>query len=724
MNARERNNNKSRPSLSTMILIGLASGVATGLFFGEMVSGLRLVGRAYIGLIQMTILPYMVVSLIGGIGHLSYDSAKRLALTGGVVLLGSWLLAFALIFVLPLAFPASEGGTFYSPSLVQAAKVDFIDLYIPSNPFSSLARTIIPAAAVFSVFLGVALIGVQHKTGLLDVFNAIADTLTSVAKIVVKLTPIGVFAISANAAGTMTIDEFGRLQAYIITFLLATLLLTFWILPALVAVLTPFRYGEVMRSCRDALVTGFVTGNLFIVLPILIEAGKKLFAEQTRDSAETERFVEVLIPISFNFPNIGKLLTLLFVLFAGWYTGNSVGLTDYPMFSTLGLFALFGGVDMALPFLLDQMRIPSDMYQLYVVTGVVNGWFATLIAVMNLYAFTLVATCAAMGSLTINWRQLGRFAIISLLLVMGTVGLAHWGLSIMVSKEDVQLATLTSIELSPRVPAEVHQQAATKLLPPSDPEQSRLKQILERGTLRVGYREDALPFAFLDAEGTLVGLDIQLFHHLAMELNVTLEFIPWQYDTLVQQLNTGEFDLVAGGLMVNTDRLTSISFSDPYMTITMALLVHDYQRNELKTWQEINELPGLRIGLPSKQLVRQAQQFMPETEFMELDSFEQFFTGNGRDVDTIAISAEAGSAWTILYPRYAVAIPEPHITNPVAIAMAQGDQQFLDFINTWLGLLKTRGTLDQLYNKWILGKVDQQKEPRWSVIRNVLHWVD
>ena len=44
----DRKSNKSRPSLSTLILIGLASGVAVGLFFGEMVSGLKLVGRAYI----------------------------------------------------------------------------------------------------------------------------------------------------------------------------------------------------------------------------------------------------------------------------------------------------------------------------------------------------------------------------------------------------------------------------------------------------------------------------------------------------------------------------------------------------------------------------------------------------------------------------------------------------------------------------------------------------
>lgn len=119
--------------------------------------------------------------------------------------------------------------------------------------------------------------------------------------------------------------------------------------------------------------------------------------------------------------------------------------------------------------------------------------------------------------------------------------------------------------------------------------------------------------------------------------------IPWEYDTLVQQL-------VAGGLIINTNRLAKLSFSEPYMTITMALLVRDYQRDELKTWKEINELPGFRIGVPSKELVRSAQQFLTETEIVELDSYEQFFSGNTEKLSTIAVSAEAGSAWTILYP--------------------------------------------------------------------------
>ena len=434
-------------SLSAQILIGLILGLFVGLFFGDKASVLAIIGKAYVGLIQMSILPYMVVSLMLGIGSLSYEKAGKLAITGGIVLGVSWILAFTIVFLMPLAFPSIKAGSFFSTSLVEVAEVDFIDLYIPINPFSSLARTVVPAAAVFSVAFGIALIGVDNKQGLLEILSATSRTLSRIAMMVVKLTPIGVFAISANASGTMTLDEFGRLQSYIIPFIVATLLLTFWILPGLTAALTPFSYREILKSARDALTTGFVTGNLFITLPMLVENSRKLFKDRQLESDDTDKFVEVLVPTSFNFPNIGKLLTLLFILFAGWFVGKSVALNDCPGFAVLGLFTLFGGVDLALPFLLDQMKIPSDMYQLYVVTGVLNSWFATLLAVMNLFAFTLVATCAATGALRINWSRIVTFTIISLVIFVSAIIGTRFVLSAMVSQDDISRRTLMHSEI-------------------------------------------------------------------------------------------------------------------------------------------------------------------------------------------------------------------------------------------------------------------------------------
>ena len=188
--------NKKGISLSTQILIGLSFGLFIGVFFGEKASVLAIVGRAYIGLIQMSILPYMVVSLMLGIGSLSYEKAGNLAITGGIVLVASWFLAFTIVFLMPLVFPAIEAGSFFSASLVEIAEVDFIDLYIPVNPFSALARTVVPAAAVFSVAFGVALIGVENKKSLIDILKAISKTLSRIAMMVVKITPIGVFAIA------------------------------------------------------------------------------------------------------------------------------------------------------------------------------------------------------------------------------------------------------------------------------------------------------------------------------------------------------------------------------------------------------------------------------------------------------------------------------------------------------------------------------------------------
>jgi Na+/H+-dicarboxylate symporter len=63
------------------ILIGLALGVATGLFLGEKAGVFQLVAEAYLRLLQMTVLPYVMVSLIQGMQP-GRRPARRL-LSGG-----------------------------------------------------------------------------------------------------------------------------------------------------------------------------------------------------------------------------------------------------------------------------------------------------------------------------------------------------------------------------------------------------------------------------------------------------------------------------------------------------------------------------------------------------------------------------------------------------------------------------------------------------------------
>jgi ABC-type amino acid transport substrate-binding protein len=578
-----------------------------------------------------------------------------------------------------------------------------------------MARTVVPAAAVFSVAFGIALIGVENKQSLLDILAATSKTLSRIAMMVVKLTPIGVFAIAANAAGTLTIDEFGRLQSYIIPFIVATLLLTFWILPGLAAALTPFSYREILKSARDALTTGFVTGNLFITLPMLVENARKLFEDRRINNEDTDNYVDVLVPTSFNFPNIGKLLTLLFVLFAGWFVGKNIALTDYPGFAVVGLFTLFGGVDLALPFLLDQMQIPSDMYQLYVVTGVLNSWFATLLAVMNLFTFTLVATCAATGALKINWPRIFRFAIISLVIFVAALLGTRFVLSELVSKEDITRRTLMHAEIEDSKPADIKEIDSKDAVAQKSP----LKSIVKRGKLRVGYHPENLPFSFINDNGDLVGFDVELMHMLAREMKVEIEFIEWTYETVFKDLEQNKFDIAIGGLIVNPERLAKSSFSNPYINMTTAVVVDDHRRKEFKSWRLIDKEHIIRLGVVGERRAKGVKRYLPNSEIVLLETYSEFFKDNPKDVDALVISAEAGSAWTILYPAYSVVVPEPHLKSHAALAIPLGDSDFGGFVNNWLQMKQTSGIIDKLYNKWILGTKVEQKKGRWSIGRDL-----
>jgi Na+/H+-dicarboxylate symporter len=105
---------------------------------------------------------------------------------------------------------------------------------------------VVPAVVLFSISVGIALIGIKDKQHLIHDLTILSKALMKVAQFVVYLTPIGVFAISASAAGTMTLEELGRLQAYFADFILSAILLTFWILPMLAMCVTPFKYKDII----------------------------------------------------------------------------------------------------------------------------------------------------------------------------------------------------------------------------------------------------------------------------------------------------------------------------------------------------------------------------------------------------------------------------------------------------------------------------------------------
>ena len=722
------NKKKKKLSLSAKIMIGMGLGFGVGIFFGEYCAFLQIIGNGFIKLLQMTILPYIIVSMILGIGGLTADQAKLMVKKAGSLMLLFWGISFVMVLLLPLSFPQWESAAFFSSSIVESPKeVDFLNLYIPSNPFNSLANNVVPAVVLFSILMGIALMGMPKKATLLEALETASQALIRMTNFIVKLTPIGVFAITAAAAGTMTIEEFGRLQVYLVSFNIAAIFLTFWVLPMLVTLVTPFKYRDIIGMTRDALVTAFTTGNLFVVLTVLTEGCKQLFETYDLKKDKTDTYVDVIVPISFNFPNTGKLLMLLFILFAAWFSGSTFSLMQYPTFVFAGLLSFFGGVDVAMPFMLDLMRIPADMYQLYVVTGIINGRFATLLAAMNLVIFTLLATASLTGVMSVNKKKLMNYVIISLLLTVGLIGATRVYFSIAVKNvytKDQVIANMQS-HVFP-VPRKVYK--ATKEAPiPVDLSKPTLQRIRESGVLRVGYNPDNLPFTYFSETGELIGLDIDMAQLLAREMKVKLEFIPFKFDTMVAQLNAGRFDLIMSGISVTTPRLEKMTFSAPYMKATLAFIVADHRRNEFASSKIVKSISGLKIGIPhavTDYFFDKLKSYLPQAEIIAVKSVREFFEANEQQLDALMYDAEGGAAWTLLYPEFQVAVPVPDVAKiSMAYPVAGGDKEFADFLSQWIMLKQDGLEYPRLFDHWILGQDAVPKQPRWSIIRDALKWV-
>ncbi len=562
----------ARSSLSARILIALGLGVATGLFLGELAQPLEVLSGAYIRLMQMTVVPYMAVALIVGLGQLTLNQAKLLATRGLLLMLLFWGIAFVILFLMPMSLPELRSASFYSSTLIEPKAVfDFVGLYIPANPFHALANNVVPAVVLFSASIGIALIGIDNKAAFMSGLQTFLEALTRVAKFIVSLTPVGVFAIAAVTAGTMTFEEFARLQAYFVIFIVAALLLTFWILPALISVLTPFRYRDVLRVSKDALLTAFLTQNLFIVVPILVEHSKALLEAYNARTQDTDKLVEIIIPVTFNFPSVGKLMTLLFIPFTAWMAGSALGPFDYPRLFLLGLASYFAKAQTALPFLMDQFEIPQDLFQLYIPTSIVTGKFDTLVSAVNLLAFSLIGIAALSGSLVFRPTLILRYLLISALVLFLSVT-ATGGLLTMITDTDFkQGEQLLHMRLAAQpVPMLVHRSDPGNLQVPEQPGLLGIRDIKRRGSLRVGYVPGRYPFSFYNAADELVGFDIEITNQLARDLGVELEFVPIVWNELGKKLDAGIIDLVPT-LPYLPALLELVDYSEPVMTVTRAL---------------------------------------------------------------------------------------------------------------------------------------------------------
>ena len=715
------------------ILIGLGLGALLGLLLGEQAALLQFAADGYLRLLQMTVLPYIIVSLITGIGSLDPRRARDLFVRVGALTLVLWALALAVVFLMPLTFPAIQNAFFFSTTLVEErAPLDFVALYIPSNPFQSLANSVVPAVVLFSAFLGVALMGIEKKEPLLGSLLVLERMLARANRFSVRLTPIGLFAIAAVTVGTADTEQMGRLRVFLVGYAAMSLLLALWILPGLVACVTPIPVRRILQSTRDALITAFITGELFIVLPTLIERSKELLAEHGIAAREEGAPADVIVPAFYSFPHVAKVLSLSFVLFAAWYSDTEVALATRAQLALAGIVSLFGSINGAIPFLLDVTRVPSATFQLFLATGAINSRFGTLAAAMHMVVLALAGTYALTGQLRFSVARILRYVLITAAATAGTLvaaGLLLRMTGMGVYDQDTVARSMQFLH-PPAQKAVVLPSLEAAPMRAHSEGLSVLQAVQERGILRVGYIDGAMPYTFVNGRGELVGFDAEMAHLLAAELGVRLEFALVTRENMADVLDAGQRDVIMAGTFLTTRRGARMAFSSSYIDETLAFIVPDHRRADYSSAEWIRRTPGLEVAVPDlPYLLDLVRREFPGLTLVTIpfthEGLTDYFEGRGPSVHALVYTAERGSFRSLLYPAFSVAVPHPVVVKlPLAYPVARHDVETARFLSTWIDLKTKDGTIKALYDHWVLGRDARPKTPRWSILRNVLHWVN
>jgi len=705
------------------VIIALFLGIGTGIFVGEPAGQLEVIGNVYIRLLQMTVLPYVLVSIIGGLGRLDSDMASRIGMRAVKVIVIMWLSVMATLLLLPLAYPNWQTAGFFSTSMVaEPAAFNFVQLYIPSNIFASLSETIVPAVVLFSLLMGVALIKVKNKETLLTLTTNIGDSLMKVASYVAKLAPLGIFAISASAAGTLAVEELGRLQVFLWVYITAAALLAFVFLPLLIHWATPFSYKEILSTAGEAVITALATGTVLVVLPMIIERSKELLAKHGMECEETDSTVDVLVPTAYSFPSTGTLLGLGFILFSAWYVGSPLGFNDYISFVIMGALTAFGSMAVAIPFLLDFFDLPADQFQLYLLGSVVTARFATGLAALHGFVVTLLVASAVLKKL--RWHRMMQAIGVHLAITFGVMIAAGFTLKALIPYQYEGVQTFESMKA---MDAGAGIDKYNELLPLSldEQQQPRLDIILARNNIRVGYYDASLPYAFRNKDNRMVGFDMEIINEFASDLgiNIALFRIKNRKDE-AQLLANGSIDITIGGHTITPQRALKVTFSDSYTYHTAGLLVSDSKRNDFADLYEIQTLENFNLGVGrSKYYQNIVKDNFPNAQLTEVSNVRQFLKGKQPKVDAVIYGIEAGSAWAMLYPNYSAVIPKGlKLRAPVGFVLPKGQLDYVQYMNTWLKLKKENGFQDKVYDYWILGKNPKAQKPRWSVMKDVLGW--
>lgn len=248
------------------------------------------IGRLFLAMIKMAVVPLVFFSLI--VGMASLGDFRKLGRMGGITL-GFFTLTtmVALVIGLTLANVLAPGdlisdaekaillGSYTANNVMSNAAgspsfVDQIVAIVPSNPIAALAKGEMLQVIFFATMIGIALtlMDLGKSKPVILLCDSVNEVMVMLVQISMKLAPYGVAALLFEVVGSTGLGVLVALAAYggvVILGLLCHILISY--MPVIVAVVRLPFFGF-LQSIRSALVLAFSTSSSSATLPVTMEA--------------------------------------------------------------------------------------------------------------------------------------------------------------------------------------------------------------------------------------------------------------------------------------------------------------------------------------------------------------------------------------------------------------------------------------------------------------------
>jgi len=699
-------------------------GILFGLFFGDLCDVFAPYSAAYIMLLKVTAVPYLIGAIIHGVGQLTLYQAKQIVKRGLVFISLAWLINILMIYVIVYLFPhpkSTQLGGYVSGEIPQ---LNFAELLIPENIFYDLTHNIVPAIVIFSLLIGIALMFLKEKEVMMKGMENLVETLTRITAWIARITPFGTFLIIANQIGTIQFSTVKQVSTYLILYIFIVCIIVFWIFPRLTQTLTSIPSYKWLQQLLPILLLAYTTNVVIVCLPYIIELLKKETQILDPNDARAQNQIQGTVSVVFNLP-LGSLFIAVFIFFISTFYNIPLFITaQVKLFVTTFLTSL-GAVGLGswintLTFLLDSLGLPMESINLYLATLPFTAGFQSMLSVMEIASLSLFITLSCRNMIELKWGRVLKNGLLTLLpLLLVFAGMKTFNPLPEIKNE---IKSIYELSITSTIPVKVY-----KTLPvPASFEGDTFERILASKTIRVGYNPNCAPFCFPNVDENIVGYDIAFAYELAYDLGCQLDLIPMSYDKLNEELNNNAYDIAMSAVTVNEPRLLALAFTEPYLSPHLVLVVHEKMRKQFLNIEKVIEDKKIKIAVrKGSSFEAAAKEVFPSKELIYLDSYDQFI-GCGPDVALLWEETEA-IAWTLCNRGYRLVFYAPALgVDTLAYAIRGDSSRFLHYLNQWLELKKAEGFTDKQYNLWIKGKTEiaAPVERRWSIVRNVLHWVD